>query len=117
MNALLSPLKELADYEEIIKNRNKESGTIQITGCVNSQKTHLMYALSRGVKYSLVVFSNDEKRNRRMKNINFLMKTHIIIRLVICYFIMQISRENICRASEWKLSGQYWNVTRVHQLL
>ena len=24
MNALLSPLKELADYEEIIKNRNKE---------------------------------------------------------------------------------------------
>ena len=61
MNALLSPLKELADYEEIIKNRNKESGTIQITGCVNSQKTHLMYALSKGVKYSLVVFSNDEK--------------------------------------------------------
>ena len=72
MNALLSPLKELADYEEIIKNRNKESGTIQITGCVNSQKTHLMYALSKGVKYNLVVFSNDEKAKQAYEEYKFL---------------------------------------------
>ena len=45
MQALLSPLTELADYQEIVKNRGKEEGFIQIAGCVNSQKTHLMYAL------------------------------------------------------------------------
>ncbi|RGH40894.1 MULTISPECIES: transcription-repair coupling factor [Clostridia] len=72
MNALLSPLKELADYEEIIKNRNRESGTIQITGCVNSQKTHLMYALSKGVKYNLVVFSNEEKAKQAYEEYKFL---------------------------------------------
>ena len=44
------PLAELADYEEIIKTRTKEYGMVQIAGCVNSQKTHLMYALGGGVR-------------------------------------------------------------------
>ena len=48
MQALLSPLTELADYQEIVKNRGKVEGFIQIAGCVNSQKTHLMYALCDG---------------------------------------------------------------------
>ena len=48
MKALLAPLAELADYQDIRRERDKESGLIQIAGCVNSQKTHLMYALGDG---------------------------------------------------------------------
>ena len=37
MQALLEPLTELADYQDIVKDRKKEKGIIQIAGCVNSQ--------------------------------------------------------------------------------
>ena len=39
MQALIHPLTELADYEEIVKNKRKGPGAIRILGCVNSQKT------------------------------------------------------------------------------
>ena len=38
MKALLAPLAELADYEEIRKNRTKENGMIQISGCVKGKE-------------------------------------------------------------------------------
>ena len=41
MQALIHPLTELADYEEIEKKKQKEPGTIRILGCVNSQKKHI----------------------------------------------------------------------------
>ena len=64
MKALLAPLAELADYQDIRKERNKESGLIQIAGCVNSQKTHLMYALGDGCEYRVIAFSSEEKAGK-----------------------------------------------------
>ena len=64
MKALLAPLAELADYEEIRKNRTKENGMIQISGCVNTQKIHLLSGIGSGCGYKLVVFSNEEKAKR-----------------------------------------------------
>ena len=61
MQAFLAPLAELAEYKEIFGRRKKNSGVLQITGCVNSQKTHLMYALSDGCYYKIIAFSSDEK--------------------------------------------------------
>ena len=59
MKALLAPLAELADYEEIRKNR-----MIQISGCVNTQKIHLLSGIGSGCGYKLVVFSNEEKAKK-----------------------------------------------------
>lgn len=64
MKALLAPLAELADYEEIRKNRTKENGMIQISGCVNTQKIHLFSGIGSGCGYKLVVFSNEEKAKK-----------------------------------------------------
>ena len=64
MKALLAPLEELADYQEIRRERDKSSGLIRITGCVNSQKTHLMYALGDGYEYRVIVFSSEEKARK-----------------------------------------------------
>lgn len=64
MKALLAPLAELADYEEIRKNRTKENGMIQISGCVNTQKIHLLSGIGSGCGYKLVVFSNGEKAKK-----------------------------------------------------
>lgn len=72
MKALLAPLKELADYEEIIRERKKGEGLLQIAGCVNSQKTHLMYELGDGYRYRLIVFSSEEKAKKAWEEYRFL---------------------------------------------
>ena len=72
MRALTAPLGELADYEEIFRDRRKEYGMLQIAGCVNSQKTHLMYALGEGTRYRLSVFSSEEKAKQAYDEYRFL---------------------------------------------
>lgn len=72
MKALLAPLQELADYREIMRIRKKEYGMLQIAGCVNSQKTHMMCAFGEGCRYRLLVFSSDEKAKQVMEEYRFL---------------------------------------------
>ena len=61
MQAFVAPLNELAEYEAIRKSRKEKHGLIQITGCVSSQKTHFMYALSDGFKYKIIACSSETK--------------------------------------------------------
>ncbi len=72
MQAFLAPLAELAEYKEIFGRRKKDSGVLQIAGCVNSQKTHLMYALSDGCYYKIIAFSSDEKAKKAYEEYRFL---------------------------------------------
>ena len=72
MQAFLAPLEELADYQEILRDRRKGTGIVQIAGCVNSQKTHLMYALGDGCEYRVIAFSSEEKAKRAYEEYRFL---------------------------------------------
>lgn len=64
MQALLAPLGELADFQEIRRAVKKGKGILQIAGCVNTQKTHLMYALGDGFEYRVIAFSSEEKAKK-----------------------------------------------------
>ncbi len=72
MQALTAPLKELAEFEEIEKIKRQAPGIIQITGCVNSQKSHMMYALSDGCKYKVIVCSSESKAKQVFEEYRFL---------------------------------------------
>ena len=61
MQALLAPLKELAGYEEMWDAVRKGISPIALTGCVDSQKLHMIYGLSDGLKYKVIVTHNDLK--------------------------------------------------------
>ena len=61
MKCFLAPLRELADYEEIVKKRGVERGYIQIAGGVSSQKIHMIQDLSDGFDFKIIVFSDEEK--------------------------------------------------------
>ena len=61
MKAFVDPLFELAEFEQIQKDRQKKTGMIQIAGCVTSQKTHLMYALGDGIKNKVIAVSSETK--------------------------------------------------------
>ena len=49
MQALIAPLKELAEYDEIRKAVRQGKGTVALSGCVDSQKLHMIYGLSDGL--------------------------------------------------------------------
>ena len=72
MQAFVEPLKELAEFEEIQKEKKKQKGMIQIAGCVNSQKTHLMYALGDDSTYRIIAVSSEAKAKQIYEEYKFL---------------------------------------------
>lgn len=72
MQALTSPLPELAEYESIRKERAKKPGMIQIAGCVNSQKTHFMYAIGNGCSHRVIAASSESKAKQIYEEYRFL---------------------------------------------
>ena len=72
MKALISPLTELAEFEEIYKNKRKNSGLIQLSGCTGSQKTHMMYALGDGCPYTVIACSSESKAKEMYEEFRFL---------------------------------------------
>ena len=61
MQALLAPLKELAEFEQIGEAIRKNKGPVSVTGCVDSQKLHIIYGLSDGMKCKVIVTYSDLK--------------------------------------------------------
>ena len=72
MRSFTEPLKELAEFETIQREMKKETGMIQIAGCVNSQKTHLMYALGDGSKKRIIAVSSEGKAKEICEEYKFL---------------------------------------------
>ena len=59
MQALLAPLTELAEYSDIKNCIQKKKDVTAVSGCVDSQKLHMLYGLSEGVKYKVIVTYSD----------------------------------------------------------
>ena len=72
MKTFTTPLLELAGYEEIQKKYRTKSGMTLIGGCVTSQKTHMIYALSDGCPYTVIVLSDEEKAKKMLEEYRFL---------------------------------------------
>ncbi len=61
MQALLAPLQELAEFDEIKKLVTKQNLPVALTGCMESQKLHMIFGLSSGFKYKLIVTYSEQK--------------------------------------------------------
>lgn len=61
MQALLSPLKELAEFDNSREIIRKKKGAVALTGCVDSQKLHMIYGLSDGFRTKVIVTYSDLK--------------------------------------------------------
>ena len=55
MDTFYEPLLELEAFGQIREQLKKEEGLQLITGCVDSQKTHLMYSLGRDWPVKLIL--------------------------------------------------------------
>ena len=101
MHALTAPLSELAEIEEIYEERGREPGMLLLSGCVTSQKTHLMYALGKDYGHTLIVLSSEDKAKNYTKNIVLNENTSYYPAKDLL-FIRQISTENSWSNSGWK---------------
>ncbi len=72
MQAFIAPLVELAEFESVHKKRKEQKGIIQFSGCVNSQKTHMMYALSDGFDFKIIAVSSEMKAKQIYEEYRFL---------------------------------------------
>ncbi len=61
MKAFLEPLRELSGFSELIEKATKENGLISITGCIDAQKPHMMYACNNNRKNKIIVTFHEQK--------------------------------------------------------
>lgn len=61
MKAFTEPLSSLAEYGDIKKAFCGAGGIVDLDGCVDSQKLHMIYGLGEGFPYKLIVTFNDRK--------------------------------------------------------
>lgn len=61
MNSLVKPLIQMNEFNDIKTALNKEGGLVLVSGCIDSQKTHFMYALSEAE-------NETDKTDKRFKN-------------------------------------------------
>lgn len=72
MKALIKPLEELADFQEIKAKQKKGKGILLVSGCTGSQKTHFIFALSGEAKRHVIVCSSESRARKVYEEYRFL---------------------------------------------
>lgn len=67
MNAFIEPLQAMTEYKEIrtVLENGCRDGILELTGCIDSQKLHLIHCLS-GREYSRLIVTFTEQRAREI---------------------------------------------------
>ena len=71
MRALLAPLEELGEYEEIKKMLIRESVSVALSGCVDSQKLHMIYGLGDSYRYRIIITFSDLRAKELYEDYKF----------------------------------------------
>ena len=61
MKTFTNPLKELKEFNDIRDNIKLKTLPVQVTGCIDSQKCHLVFGLGEGYRFKVIVTYNDLK--------------------------------------------------------
>lgn len=70
MKTFLRPLQELGGYEDI-KRAMGTPGLVSVTGCMDAQKPHMMYALGTEKKKRIIVTFQEQKAKELYEEIQF----------------------------------------------
>ena len=72
MNDLFEkPLRELKDFEELSSQLAKKAGPVMASGCMDSQKVHLMYEAAKQADLRLVVTYDDTRAREIYEDLRF----------------------------------------------
>lgn len=68
MKALIAPLRELGEYEDIFNNLRREQGKVSICGCADSQKLNMVYGIDDGFDVKVIVTYSDMKARELLED-------------------------------------------------
>ncbi len=71
MKSFTEPLLDLKEYEELKNVLSKQKGIVQVSGCIDTQKPHLIYSLSQEKGNRLIVTFNEQKARELYENYRF----------------------------------------------
>lgn len=71
MRALLAPLSELGEYEEIRELLARGKTSAALSGCADSQKLHMIYGLGEGFRRKLIITFNDLRAKELYEDYQF----------------------------------------------
>ena len=71
MKAFTEPLRELAGWEELFPAADKKTGLTSITGCLDSQKPHMIYAFGDRSKSRLIVTFHEQRARELYEEYRF----------------------------------------------
>lgn len=70
MEAFVKPLRELGGYEDMVRATQK-AGLVTVSGCIDAQKPHFIYALAGGRKKRIVVTFQEQKAKELYEDYRF----------------------------------------------
>lgn len=71
MEAFVSPLKSLNEFNEICTALGKEKGMVQVSGCIDAQKTHLIYGAGERFDCRVIVTYSEIRAKEIYENYRF----------------------------------------------
>lgn len=71
MHIILSPLKELAGFDQLKDALKKEEIVCSVSGLADSQKLHMIYGLSEGFRIKVIVAENSLKAREILEEYRF----------------------------------------------
>lgn len=70
-NLFEKPLRELKDFEDLLRVLDKKAGPVMASGCLDSQKVHLMYEAAKQAGSKLVVTYDDTRAREIYEDLRF----------------------------------------------
>ena len=74
MRAFLEPLRALEELSKLEAQLRKEPGIQMVSGCIDSQKPHLMFGIGNDFKYKIIVTFNEQKARELCEEYRFFHK-------------------------------------------
>jgi len=71
MQTFLQPLRELGEFENAKETLDRHTGIVQIAGCMDSQKAHVIYGLGHDKKYRVILAANELKAKELYEDYRF----------------------------------------------
>lgn len=71
MKTFTSPLKNLSEFEDIRRELMYHQGVLQVSGCIDSQKSHFMYSAGDGFQKKIILTYSDLKAKEIYEDYKF----------------------------------------------
>ena len=71
MRAFTAPLDSLEEYGQIKERIKKNQGVLQVSGCIDSQKSHFIYCIGENYGQKLILTYSDLRAREIYENYRF----------------------------------------------